>query len=254
MTRKCRKLGIDDGLVDIVKYTECLARDSQDWIRDPENHPFDHLDIHGMWIMIAAQTLRWYLEMEEEGILASLDAIIALCLICFAGQVCRAKVVAPGLATTLVPRLIRCLSQSGGYAMNRLRDADLDVWVGVTAVMTPSFRPEYEEQMWSVYLQAVARQSPRVETFMDLKKHLDKHSVWWPEILDGLVQNIWDDSQEMLQGSSNVVVGDPATSLTGILRSLTPKPVPKPPWSNPYICGASLDKDFDRDYRSIYTT
>jgi hypothetical protein len=168
MTRRCVILGVDAELIGLVKFVECLARDPCDWERTPECHLFDSLDIHGLWVMLSGQLLRRYLELEDSGVLSPLGGIVSLCLILFIGMVARARVIAYGGGTSLIPRLYRCLFNHGGSTMQTLRQTNLDVWVGVLVALSPFIIPEYERLMMDVYFGAITRQNPHFETSTDL--------------------------------------------------------------------------------------
>ncbi|KAJ5137979.1 hypothetical protein N7526_004212 [Penicillium atrosanguineum] len=216
MADKCRKLGLNVSLINLVKSIDCLSRDSRDWMRTPNNHRFDLIDIQSMWVMLSGEVLECYLGLEESGTLTPLDGIVGLCLLLFVGLVVRARVMAFGGGTSLIWRLSKCLSEGGGESIEALRRTNLDVWVGVVLVLSPALHPDYERQMWAIYLGSMRCQKSAFKTSADLKKHLLKHSLWWPEKLDKFVDTIWDSTVDVWRRPEQVISGIAGVSFAGV--------------------------------------
>ena len=251
MTERCRQLGLKVRLVDLVKSIECLSRDSRDWMRTPNTNRFDLIDIQSMWVMLSGEVLECYLEMEESGTLTPLDGIIALCLLLFVGLVVRARVMAFGGGTSLIWRLSKCLSEGGHISIEALRRTNLDAWVGVVLIMSPALHPDYERQMWAIYLGSMRCQKPALKSSADLKKHLLEYSLWWPEKLDKFVDSIWDSTFDVWTRPEQSIPGNSGISFAGFPgHSRQPHATVK----NPYVCVAPFDKYLAREDVGLFRT
>jgi hypothetical protein len=250
LTESCRKLGVDDVLLDRFRAVECLTLDSRDWIQDPQAHRFDALDIQAMWVLLAGQIIRRYLEMEEDGTLTPLEGIIGLSFLLYMGFVVRARVITLGGGTALIPRLCKWLSRKDGELMEMLRRHKLDIWVGVIIGLSSNVLPEYKDQMWSVYMEAITMRIPILSSASGLLRDLDRNAIWWPEKLDILVEGLWNYTRMTMTNkwpsSANL---NPPESIKSNLRLDSTKisenrtPVAK----NPYICGINLDTYLDTE-------
>lgn len=187
----CRKIGMDSGLVHLIKYAECIIKDKQLFNRDPVASRFHGDDMQLLFSELTKQILIWHMEAQESGSLTAAEGLMAFSVCYLLAIMYKSKVTAISKArANALSRVSNHLRDK--EAMRTLHAAGLDVWVSLL-VVTMSY-DHYQDQFWRSWLETLARQSTHpIESFQDLKSRLSK-GIWVASEHDVYAQCVWDET------------------------------------------------------------
>ncbi|KAL7934933.1 hypothetical protein V8C35DRAFT_22652 [Trichoderma chlorosporum] len=231
MWRQSNRIGVDSGLLELIRTMECLLQDTRAWFEAPNTSQFDALDLNTLHSAIISMCVRWYLTTEREGRLKPVDAILGLCLLQFTAFLCRSTCPAYSGPISVLELLKQHLFCRYDENMAILNATNLDVWVGLLAVLSSDGIRGYHDVFWDVYVDIFVKKSNDFRDFEDLQTFLTTHCLWSPFPMDIHAKNIWDETPDWIKQNTCTGSLDPAdmerrsqrtTRLAAILVSPNP--------------------------------
>lgn len=192
MTDLFKALGFDDKLVHFTKIMECLEHDRKAWVKAPELHKWDALDVQTIYSMMISHFIRWYIESDEQDTLQPAQGLVSLCFIQSIAFLGGGKAPMASGPVTVLSRMKRMFDASDD-PLAGLHGTGVDLWIGILAALSSDGHVLYEDQFWQIYLQAVRNQGDRtMDTFEDVKDAM--HICMWNTMMDLPARIVWDET------------------------------------------------------------
>ncbi|CAH0044557.1 unnamed protein product [Clonostachys solani] len=158
MTAACRKIGMSEAVIRIISTDDCLRKDALAWLKDPDNHPWDALDIQNVFSMTIGNLSSWILENESK--MSAAENITLLCIFVVVSWT--------GIGSTgcglhgILSRMRRYFDSD--HVMLELKIAGIEVWVSVILLIISMGIPTHWDYFFGRCTAMLADRIPRIET------------------------------------------------------------------------------------------
>ncbi|VUC23270.1 unnamed protein product [Clonostachys rosea] len=194
-TAACRKIGMREDVICLVFTGDCLRKDAIAWLKDPDGHLWDALDIQNVFSMTIGNLSSWILENESK-----MSAAENITLLCIFVVVSWTWIGSTGCGLHgVLSRMRRHLDSD--HVILALKEAGLEIWVAIILLITSFGVPNHWDYFSSRCTAMLADRIPRIETFDDLQADLSKY-IWCPHSFGHCARIIWETISDTSGGDA----------------------------------------------------